>query len=206
MNLLNEIQETTLMMNLYQQQQLQQQQQQLQQQASVEHLGANGSSDQLSLLIQQQNGVGNQSIDSMFASGQLGQHRTSLGLGGTSQLGGFGGSNGLTANMRGGLHDVSLSNNMQGQLQQNNHSSVHQQVSNAQLNGKTENTVPNQPVPTVIGSDGASVTAKKSNGKKKPESSDKKRCKDADDSSGDRPSPKRSKSDEASQKNMKQET
>jgi len=37
MNLLNEIQETTLMMNLYQQQQLQQQQQQLQQrQASVE--------------------------------------------------------------------------------------------------------------------------------------------------------------------------
>lgn len=39
MNLLNEIQETTLMMNLYQQQQLQQQQQQLQQrQASVEGL------------------------------------------------------------------------------------------------------------------------------------------------------------------------
>jgi hypothetical protein len=39
MNLLNEIQETTLMMNLYQQQQLQQQQQQLQQrQASVESM------------------------------------------------------------------------------------------------------------------------------------------------------------------------
>ena len=35
MNLLNEIQETTLMMNLYQQQQLQQQQQQLQQQQAL---------------------------------------------------------------------------------------------------------------------------------------------------------------------------
>jgi hypothetical protein len=50
MNLLNEIQETTLMMNLYQQQQLQQQQQQLQQQSDV-----SGSSD-MAMLLQHQNG------------------------------------------------------------------------------------------------------------------------------------------------------
>lgn len=70
MNLLNEIQETTLMMNLYQQQQLQQQQQQLQQQANAEALGAGGD-----LVLPQ--------IDSMF------QQRGSLGLGGGG-LGSFG--------------------------------------------------------------------------------------------------------------------
>merc|ERR1712232_1169793 len=65
MNLLNEIQETTLMMNLYQQQQLQQQQQQLQQQDTQ----SGGNSDQMALLLQQQ-GMGGQ--------GRIG----SLGLGG----------------------------------------------------------------------------------------------------------------------------
>jgi hypothetical protein len=60
MNLLNEIQETTLMMNLYQQQQLQQQQQQLQQQATAEGLNSNTS------------------FDTMLGQ----QHRASLGLGG----------------------------------------------------------------------------------------------------------------------------
>jgi len=53
MNLLNEIQETTLMMNLYQQQQLQQQQ--LQQQAE----GSGPSNADMAMLLQhQQNGVG----------------------------------------------------------------------------------------------------------------------------------------------------
>jgi hypothetical protein len=70
MNLLNEIQETTLMMNLYQQQQLQQQQQQLQQQASA--------------------GV-DPSMASMLGGGGLDMfsQRASLGLGGP-QLGGAG--------------------------------------------------------------------------------------------------------------------
>lgn len=63
MNLLNEIQETTLMMNLYQQQQLQQQQQQLHQQADT------SGSDQMALLLQHQG---------MGAHGRMG----SLGLGG----------------------------------------------------------------------------------------------------------------------------
>jgi len=78
MNLLNEIQETTLMMNLYQQQQLQQQQQQLQQQASAEGMGA---TDQLgSIMANQQN-----NLDSMFGAGQLSQQqRASLGLGTTN--------------------------------------------------------------------------------------------------------------------------
>jgi hypothetical protein len=75
MNLLNEIQETTLMMNLYQQQQLQQQQQQLQQ---VETPAAS-SNDQMALLLQQQ-GMGGQ--------GRMG----SLGLGG-----GGGGTNASSA-------------------------------------------------------------------------------------------------------------
>mmetsp|Transcript_20406 Transcript_20406/g.33789 ORF Transcript_20406/g.33789 Transcript_20406/m.33789 type:complete len:404 (+) Transcript_20406:1255-2466(+) len=66
MNLLNEIQETTLMMNLYQQQQLQQQQQQLQHQAETP---ATGSTDQMALLLQQQG---------MGSHGRMG----SLGLGG----------------------------------------------------------------------------------------------------------------------------
>ena len=89
MNLLNEIQETTLMMNLYQQQQLQQQQQQLQQQASAEQLGGAGADTQLSMLMQQQNGAGGQGLDPLFGASQL-QQRASLGLGGP-QMGGFGG-------------------------------------------------------------------------------------------------------------------
>jgi hypothetical protein len=51
MNLLNEIQETTLMMNLYQQQQLQQQQQQLQQQSD-----SGGVSDQMAMFMGGQTG------------------------------------------------------------------------------------------------------------------------------------------------------
>jgi hypothetical protein len=80
MNLLNEIQETTLMMNLYQQQQLQQQQQQLQQQATVE--GFVGADPQLSMM-HQQNGM-----DPLFGAGKLVQHqRGSLGLGGGGNFG-----------------------------------------------------------------------------------------------------------------------
>jgi predicted nucleic acid-binding Zn-ribbon protein len=87
MNLLNEIQETTLMMNLYQQQQLQQQQQQLQQQqASAD--GSVGGNDQMAMLLQQQQGNASGGIDSLFGNGSgLGQ-RGSLGLGiGPSQGG-----------------------------------------------------------------------------------------------------------------------
>jgi len=85
MNLLNEIQETTLMMNLYQQQQLQQQ---LQQQGGSNQMG--GNADMTMLLRQQQqqqNGAGNQQngvanpqnvMDQNF--GGTGQ-RGSLGLG-----------------------------------------------------------------------------------------------------------------------------
>ena len=79
MNLLNDIQETTLMMNLYQQQQLQQQQQQLQQQAAADQM-ANGDPS-MALLLQQQGG-GAAGLD-MFGA-QLSQ-RQSLGLG-SSQL------------------------------------------------------------------------------------------------------------------------
>ncbi|GKY98401.1 hypothetical protein MPSEU_000797600 [Mayamaea pseudoterrestris] len=71
MNLLNEIQETTLMMNLYQQQQLQQQHQQLQAQANVEM-----GNDPTGLALMMQSGAAG--LD-MFA-GQLSQ-RGSLGLG-----------------------------------------------------------------------------------------------------------------------------
>jgi hypothetical protein len=79
MNLLNEIQETTLMMNLYQQQQLQQQQQQLQQQATVEGLVGD---PQLSMM-HQQNGM-----DPLFGASKLMQHqRGSLGLGGGGNFG-----------------------------------------------------------------------------------------------------------------------
>lgn len=90
MNLLNEIQETTLMMNLYQQQQLQQQQQQLQQQASAESMG--GGDPQMALLLQQQQsaaaGAGSQGMDPMFSA----QSRGSMGLGASpgAGLGGAG--------------------------------------------------------------------------------------------------------------------
>jgi hypothetical protein len=87
MNLLNEIQETTLMMNLYQQQQLQQQQQQQQLQAA--HASAEmGGDPGLSMMMQGGTGTG---LD-MFA-GTLNQ-RASLGLGG-SQMGGIGFGNQL---------------------------------------------------------------------------------------------------------------
>ncbi len=85
MNLLNEIQETTLMMNLYQQQQLQQQQQQLQQQqqaAASEVGGLGGADPQMALLLQQQHHqqANPPSIESLYGGG-LANQRASLGLG-----------------------------------------------------------------------------------------------------------------------------
>mmetsp|Transcript_38474 Transcript_38474/g.93078 ORF Transcript_38474/g.93078 Transcript_38474/m.93078 type:complete len:425 (-) Transcript_38474:105-1379(-) len=74
MNLLNEIQETTLMMNLYQQQQLQQQQQQLQQQQVTADVS--GGNDQMSMLLQQQQGS-----SGAGAGGMDFNTRGSLGLG-----------------------------------------------------------------------------------------------------------------------------
>lgn len=75
MNLLNEIQETTLMMNLYQQQQLQQQQQQLQHQVGSE---MSGNDAQMALLLQQQQNNQN-SMDSMFGAGAAQRLNGSLG-------------------------------------------------------------------------------------------------------------------------------
>jgi len=75
MNLLNEIQETTLMMNLYQQQQLQQQQQQLQQQQFVDPPLASPPSDQILQLAQQQqlaSSSGNSLLDSLYGVGGSG--------------------------------------------------------------------------------------------------------------------------------------
>ena len=69
MNLLNEIQETTLMMNLYQQQQLQQQQQQLQQQQEASGAGLDAFSG----------GAGFRS--SLGGMDSIGSGRASLGLG-----------------------------------------------------------------------------------------------------------------------------
>ena len=100
MNLLNEIQETTLMMNLYQQQQLQQQQQQLQQQDNSVGGGGsggpgNGGADaQMAMLLQhqqnqQQNGLSGQGIGGNIGGGQ---RMDSLGLGGPG-----GGSNDMQA-------------------------------------------------------------------------------------------------------------
>mmetsp|Transcript_76498 Transcript_76498/g.115126 ORF Transcript_76498/g.115126 Transcript_76498/m.115126 type:complete len:418 (+) Transcript_76498:586-1839(+) len=77
MNLLNEIQETTLMMNLYQQQQLQQQQQQLQQQQA----SADGN-DQMAMLLSQQQGGAGGGMDSLYSNAGSGlAQRGSLGLG-----------------------------------------------------------------------------------------------------------------------------
>jgi len=73
MNLLNEIQETTLMMNLYQQQQLQQQQQQLQQQQANDNSGGSGGNDQMSMMMQQQNGGGSGGMDGMYNSSGMNQ-------------------------------------------------------------------------------------------------------------------------------------
>ncbi|GAX23720.1 hypothetical protein FisN_12Hh297 [Fistulifera solaris] len=77
MNLLNEIQETTLMMNLYQQQQLQQQQQHLQSQVGSD---ISGNDAQMALLLQQQQNNQN-SMDSMFGTGAA--QRLNGGLGGS---------------------------------------------------------------------------------------------------------------------------
>jgi hypothetical protein len=74
MNLLNEIQETTLMMNLYQQQQLQQQQ--LQQQASVEALSS--ADAQMNSLLNQKN-QGTAGLNGFDMLGNQPQ-RSSLGL------------------------------------------------------------------------------------------------------------------------------
>jgi hypothetical protein len=85
MNLLNEIQETTLMMNLYQQQQLQQQQQQLQQQqVGPDHQGA-GSDPQMAMLLQQQQGIPGGGMDQLYGNGGVMGHRGSLGMGGNDQ-------------------------------------------------------------------------------------------------------------------------
>jgi hypothetical protein len=97
MNLLNEIQETTLMMNLYQQQQLQQQQHQLQQQAGPDGMGNNGDPG-LGMMQQQLQNSGSsnqQGLDQMFGSAQLSQQqRASLGLGGPQMGGGNTGGGG----------------------------------------------------------------------------------------------------------------
>jgi hypothetical protein len=79
MNLLNEIQETTLMMNLYQQQQLQQQQQQLQQQQATADQGSVGGDQQIAMLLQQGSALGG--IDPLFGNGGGLSQRGSLGLG-----------------------------------------------------------------------------------------------------------------------------
>ena len=114
MNLLNEIQETTLMMNLYQQQQLQQQQQQLQQQAAADQLGGgSGPDSQLSMLMQQQSGGmnGGGNMDPLFGASQLHQ-RASLGLGGPQfgsaggNFNGAGNSNLLSQGSMGGNDDL----------------------------------------------------------------------------------------------------
>jgi hypothetical protein len=87
MNLLNEIQETTLMMNLYQQQQLQQQQQQLQQQQAGGDVG--GASDQMTMLLQHQQGSSGAGLDfGMNPRGSLG-----LGGAGAAAIGGASQSN-----------------------------------------------------------------------------------------------------------------
>lgn len=85
MNLLNEIQETTLMMNLYQQQQLQQQQQQLQQQQANDNSGSGGN-DQMSMMMQQQNGGGSGGMDGMYNTGGMNQ-------GGSHGMNSMGGNN-----------------------------------------------------------------------------------------------------------------
>jgi len=88
MNLLNEIQETTLMMNLYQQQQLQQQQQQLQQQqASADH----GGNDQMAMMLQQKQGNSGGGMDSLYGGGQQMQMLRQQQQMGTSTSSGGGG-------------------------------------------------------------------------------------------------------------------
>jgi len=96
MNLLNEIQETTLMMNLYQQQQLQQQQQQLQQQqASADH----GGNDQMAMLLQQQQGNSGGGMDSLYGGGhqQMQMLRQQQQMGTSTSSGGGGASTSTNA-------------------------------------------------------------------------------------------------------------
>lgn len=95
MNLLNEIQETTLMMNLYQQQQLQQQQQQLQQQQSNDNSGGPGGNDHMSMMMQHQNGGGG-GMDGMYNSGGMNQ----------------GGPNGMNNSMSGNSNNMVMGNHM----------------------------------------------------------------------------------------------
>merc|ERR1719410_3199507 len=148
MNLLNEIQETTLMMNLYQQQQLQQQQQQLQQQQLIDtsSLPSNPSDQILQLAQQQQltSSGGNNLLDSIYGVGGTGsisstqqqlsalqsqtglkqtQNQMGLGLGSSTQ----GASNQMQALLRqqnllsgGMLSDNGLSGSSQRQQQQLN--------------------------------------------------------------------------------------
>ena len=204
MNLLNEIQETTLMMNLYQQQQLQQQQQQLQQQASAEQLGANaGSADtQLSMLMQQQNGVGTQAIDGMFANSQMGQHRASLGLGAASQISGFAGSGALASTVRNG-HAGTLSGGLPGQLQSSVQSAVLGQGNSGSRENGGGDDASSQPVPPAVGSDGGTQSSPAASGSgnktgaNSTEGKEKKRGKASGEEASERKYPKRTKNEDS---------
>mmetsp|Transcript_21848 Transcript_21848/g.60715 ORF Transcript_21848/g.60715 Transcript_21848/m.60715 type:complete len:437 (-) Transcript_21848:1210-2520(-) len=114
MNLLNEIQETTLMMNLYQQQQLQQQQQQLQQQQANDNSGVSAGNDHMPMpmMMRQENGGGNSgAMDGMYNSGGMNQ----------------GGSNGMNSSMSGN-NNMGMGNH---QMMQNSGSSGANASSNA---------------------------------------------------------------------------
>ena len=118
MNLLNEIQETTLMMNLYQQQQLQAQQNQLAEQQSGMSSGgassgnAGGNDSQISMLMQQNGGGNNQSMDNLFPGGSQLAQRNSLGLGGGS-FSGLGDMAGGMSNMQSSGMQNAVFNNKQ---------------------------------------------------------------------------------------------
>eukprot|EP00586_Coscinodiscus_wailesii_P010339 CAMPEP_0172498208 /NCGR_PEP_ID=MMETSP1066-20121228/110730_1 /TAXON_ID=671091 /ORGANISM="Coscinodiscus wailesii, Strain CCMP2513" /LENGTH=545 /DNA_ID=CAMNT_0013271399 /DNA_START=215 /DNA_END=1852 /DNA_ORIENTATION=- len=120
MNLLNEIQETTLMMNLYQQQQLQQQQLQQQQDNQISQQNFPSPSDQslaLQLAQQQQvSGSNNPFLDSLYGAG---------GMSGAQNLSGLGGSSGLQQQQQrglglGGVGGAGSANQMQALLRQQN--------------------------------------------------------------------------------------
>lgn len=115
MNLLNEIQETTLMMNLYQQQQLQQQQLQQQQSQGMEQSNFSSPPDsQLALQLAQQqqaSGGGNPFLDSLYGMGSPG------GVGGAQNLSGLSGQQrGLGLGVGGG----GSANQMQALMRQQN--------------------------------------------------------------------------------------
>jgi len=110
MNLLNEIQETTLMMNLYQQQQLQQQQRHIQQ----KHTGGSGGQSSGG------SGGGLNGLDSSFpGGGALGSNESSLGRIGSPPLMGYGGGSGLgnPGNMPGGARQQNALGSMMGNMQ-----------------------------------------------------------------------------------------